>query len=133
MLDYFKTSILFMNCSHLVTKWSLRDMKIDLIFHPEFLLKCHITAKDGHKKKMQQKLHSAQWFNFHFINKTDMKKSEKIAQTEISAPKNSIQIALFFLSATMAATLSTSMSAAMSANMSATAMLSRRFVRSQRR
>ena len=45
---------------------------------------------------MQQKLHSAQWFNFHFINKTDMKKSEKIAQTEISAPKNSIQIALFF-------------------------------------
>ena len=92
MLDYFKTSILFMNCSHLVTKWSLRDMKIDLIFHPEFLFKCHITAKDGHKKKMQQKLHSAQWLNFHFINKTDMKKSEKIAQTEISAPKNSTQM-----------------------------------------
>ena len=55
-------------------------MKIDLIFHPDFLLKCHITAKDGHQKKMQQKLHSAQWLNFHFINKKDMKKAKKQKQ-----------------------------------------------------
>ena len=33
MADYFWTSILFPTCPHLVTKWSLRDMKIDQICH----------------------------------------------------------------------------------------------------
>ena len=35
MEDYFRTSFLFRTCPHLVTKWSLRDMKIDQIFHSD--------------------------------------------------------------------------------------------------
>ena len=35
MEDYFTTSILFRTCSHPATKWSLRDMKIDQICHPD--------------------------------------------------------------------------------------------------